>query len=153
MQALTKHIQQIHNFPITTWIWHEYEYTQMIHKCAASWENQQSAYAKTKTQISFAVTATGIVTLIYFLNPKFQASGHLLWRYRPVCVGPVKNHIVGFVMMWLKLRMSWYGLHKSWMMCKLVWVFAGWIHGFYNVEELFFFSEELEGTSYTGTHQ
>ena len=45
------------------------------------------AYAKTKTQISFAVTAklisafvsaTQIEQSIYFLNPKFQASSDLL---------------------------------------------------------------------------
>ena len=56
------------------------------HKWAASWENQQSAYAKTKTQFSFAVTAklisafvftTWIAQSLYFLNPKFQASSHL----------------------------------------------------------------------------
>ena len=44
-------------------------------------------YAKTKTQISFAVTAklisvfvfaTRIVQSLFFLNPKFQASSHLL---------------------------------------------------------------------------
>ena len=55
------------------------------------------AYAKTKTQISFAVTAklisafvfaTRIVQSLFFLNPKFQASSHLLWLYRQVCVGP-----------------------------------------------------------------
>ena len=55
------------------------------------------AYAKTKTQISFAVTAklisasvfaTRIVQSLYYLNPKVQASSHLLWLYRPVCVGP-----------------------------------------------------------------
>ena len=55
------------------------------------------AYAKTKTQISFAVTAklisafvfvTLIVQSLNFLNPKFQASSHLLWLYSPVCVGP-----------------------------------------------------------------
>ena len=54
-------------------------------------------YAKTKTQISFAVTAklisafvfaTRIVQSLYFLNPEFQASSHLLWLYSPVCVGP-----------------------------------------------------------------
>ena len=54
-------------------------------------------YAKTKTQISFAVTAklisafvfaTQIVQSLYFLNPKFQASSHLLWLYSPVYVGP-----------------------------------------------------------------
>ena len=55
------------------------------------------AYAKTKTQISFAVTAKLISAFVfavrieqplYFLNPKFQASSHLLWLYSPVCVGP-----------------------------------------------------------------
>ena len=52
---------------------------------------------KTKTQISFAVTAklisifvfaTRIVQSLYFLNTKFQAPSHLLWLYSPVCVGP-----------------------------------------------------------------
>ena len=51
-------------------------------------------------QISFAVTAklisaflfaTRIVQSIYFLNPKFQASCHLLWLCSPVCVGPGGN--------------------------------------------------------------
>ena len=44
-------------------------------------------YAKTKTQISFAVTAklmsvfvfaTRIVQSLFYLNPKFQASSHIL---------------------------------------------------------------------------
>ena len=52
---------------------------------------------RTKTQISFAVTAklisafvfaTQIVQSLYFLSTKFQASSHLLWLYSPVCVGP-----------------------------------------------------------------
>ena len=55
------------------------------------------AYAKTKTQISCAVTAqmisafvfaTRIVQSLYFLNPIFQASSHLMLLYSPVCVGP-----------------------------------------------------------------
>ena len=50
---------------------------------------------KTKTQISFAVSAfvfaTQIVQSFYFLNPKFQASSYLLWLCRPVCVGPVRK--------------------------------------------------------------
>ena len=54
-------------------------------------------YAKTKTQISCAVTAqvisafvfaTRIVQSLYYINPKFQASSHLLWLYSPICVGP-----------------------------------------------------------------
>ena len=58
----------------------------------------KSAYAKTKTQISFAVTAKlistfvfaiRIVQFLFYLNPKFQASNSFLCLYRPVCVGPV----------------------------------------------------------------
>ena len=53
--------------------------------------------AKTKAQISFAVTAklisafviaTRIVQFLFYLNPKFQASSSFLSLYRPVCVGP-----------------------------------------------------------------
>ena len=63
---------------------------------AASCENRLFAYAKTKTQISFAVTAKlisdfvfaiRIVQSFYFLNPKFQVSSDLLWLHSPVCVG------------------------------------------------------------------
>ena len=52
---------------------------------------------KQKTQISFAVAAklisafvfaTYIVQSLFFLNPKFQASSHLLELYSLVCVGP-----------------------------------------------------------------
>ena len=55
------------------------------------------AYAKTKTQISFAVTAklisafvfaTLIVQSLFYLNPKSQDSSHLLRLYSLVCVGP-----------------------------------------------------------------
>ena len=51
------------------------------------------AYAKTKAKISCAATmqlisafvfATWIVQSLYFLNPKFQASSHLLWLYSPI---------------------------------------------------------------------
>ena len=60
-------------------------------------ENQHLAYAKTKVQISCAVRklisafvfATRIVQFLYFLNPKFPVSSHLLCLYSPVCVGPV----------------------------------------------------------------
>ena len=54
--------------------------------------------AKTKTQISFEVTAklisafvftTWIVQFLFYLNPKFQASCCFLCLNRPVCVGPV----------------------------------------------------------------
>ena len=54
------------------------------------------AYAKTKTQISSAVTAllisafvfaTQIVQFFNYPNMKFQVSSLLLWLYSPVCVG------------------------------------------------------------------
>ena len=50
-----------------------------------------------QTQISFAVTAklisvfvfaTWIVQYLVYLNPKFQASSHIVWFYSLVCVGP-----------------------------------------------------------------
>ena len=74
--------------------------THPRHIWATSWENQQSAYAKTKTQISFAVTAklnsafvfaTWIVQSLYFLNTKFQASSHLQWLYSLIYVRPGQN--------------------------------------------------------------
>ena len=67
---------------------------------ASASENQQYAYAKTKAQISCAVTAqlisafafaTQIVQVLFFLNPKFQASNHLLRLYRRACVKPGGN--------------------------------------------------------------
>ena len=39
--------------------------------------------------ISAFVFAILIVQSLYYLNPKFQASRHLLWLYSPVCVRPV----------------------------------------------------------------
>ena len=53
------------------------------------------SYAKTKTQISCTVTAQlirafvfaiRIVQCLYYLNPKFQASSHLMQLYSLVCV-------------------------------------------------------------------
>ena len=57
-------------------------------------------YAKTKTQISFAVTAKlisafvfakRIVQPLFYLYPTFQASSSLLCLYRSVCVGPIQK--------------------------------------------------------------
>ena len=75
------------------------------------------AYAKTKTQISFAVTAKLIsavvfairkVQSLYYLNPKFQASSHLLWLYSPVCVRPGRKPRTGF----LTTRLIWFYRQK-----------------------------------------
>ena len=52
-------------------------------------------YARTKAQISWAVTAelisafvfaTQILQSLFFLNTKFQASGDLRMMYSPLCV-------------------------------------------------------------------
>ena len=41
--------------------------------------------------VSAFVLATLIVQSLYCLNPKFQASGDLLWLYSPVYVRPVRK--------------------------------------------------------------
>ena len=60
--------------------------------------NNLHIYAKPKARISFAVTAklisvfvfaTWIVQFLYFLNPKFPASSHILFLHSSFCVGPV----------------------------------------------------------------
>ena len=38
--------------------------------------------------ISAFVFATRIVQSLFYVNPKFQASSHLLWLYSLLCVGP-----------------------------------------------------------------
>ena len=70
-------------------------------------------YVKTKAQISCSVTgqliiafvfATKIVQSLYLLNPKFQASSHLLWLDKPVCVAPgQKTQKTVFLVTWLIL--------------------------------------------------
>ena len=71
------------------------------------------AYAKTKEQISFAITAklisafvftTRIIQFLFFLNPKFQASSHPLLLHRPVCVGPGQKPCTGFLVSWLSFK-------------------------------------------------
>ena len=41
--------------------------------------------------ISTFVFATQIVQLLYFVNPKFPVSSHLLWLYSLVYVGPAQK--------------------------------------------------------------
>ena len=48
------------------------------------------AYAKTKAQISLAVTESKVLFLIY-VKPYFQASSLLPCLYRPVCVLPCRK--------------------------------------------------------------
>ena len=49
---------------------------------------KQRRRSVTAKLISAFVFATSIVQSLFFLNPKFQASSHLLWLYSPVCIGP-----------------------------------------------------------------
>ena len=48
----------------------------------------RSALAVTVKLISAFVFATQLEQSLYYLNPKFKASSHLLWLYSLVCVGP-----------------------------------------------------------------
>ena len=43
--------------------------------------------AVTAQLISAFVFAAWIVQSLFYIDPKFQASSHLLWLYSPVCVG------------------------------------------------------------------
>ena len=63
-------------------------------------KNQQFAYAKTKGQISFAVTAKLISTFVFakqiveslfYLYTKFQPSSIFLCLCSSICVGPVQK--------------------------------------------------------------
>ena len=56
--------------------------------CICEKQRHRSVTAKL---ISAFVFATRIVHSIYLLNPKFQASRHILWLYSPVCVGPCRK--------------------------------------------------------------
>ena len=47
----------------------------------------QISFAVTAKLISAFVLATWMVQFLYYLNPKFQASSHLLCLYISVCVG------------------------------------------------------------------
>ena len=51
-------------------------------------ENKDADQLRGNREADQRLFATRIVQSLYFLNPKFQASSHLLWLYSPVCVGP-----------------------------------------------------------------
>ena len=54
-------------------------------KCENKDADQLRSYCKADQRLCFAIR---IVKSLYYLNPKFHASSHLLWLYSPVCVGP-----------------------------------------------------------------
>ena len=56
--------------------------------CICKNKDADQLRSNTAQLISAFVFAIRIVKFLYYLNPKFQASSHLLWLYSPVCVGP-----------------------------------------------------------------
>ena len=51
-------------------------------------EHNDADQKVTAQLISAFVFAIRIIKSRFYLNPKFQASSHLLWVYSPVCVRP-----------------------------------------------------------------
>ena len=62
---------------------------------AAWWENQRFAYAKTKTQISFAVTPISTIPILpsYKIQASCHSSGYTAW----FVLNLVRIHFVGFL--------------------------------------------------------
>ena len=65
-----------------------HEKTNNLHMRTAK---KQISFAVTAKLISALVFAIRIVQFLYFINPKFQASSHLLCLYSSVCGGPVRK--------------------------------------------------------------
>ena len=75
-----------------------YEKTNISHMQK---QNRRSAYCKadqlTAKLISNFVFATRIIQFLYFLNPKFPVSGHLLCLYSSVCVEIAAHISMGII--------------------------------------------------------
>ena len=54
-------------------------------------ENKDADQLRGNREADQRLSATRIVQFLFYLNPKFQASGSFLCLYRPVCVGPVRK--------------------------------------------------------------
>ena len=63
------------------------------------WENKDADQL-----ISAFVFAARIIQSFFYLNPKFQASSHLLWLYSLVCVGPCQKLKTNFLTTRLNLQ-------------------------------------------------
>ena len=53
-----------------------------LHVC----KNKEANQLQLICAFIFATKLVYFVQLLFFLNPKFQASSHLLWQHRLVCV-------------------------------------------------------------------
>ena len=58
--------------------------------------------------ISASVFAIRIIQSLIYLNPKFQASSHLLWLYSTICVGPGRKPRILVFHMYKPLK-AWIG--------------------------------------------
>ena len=63
-----------------------YEKTVFLHM------RKQRRRSAAQLLISAFVFAIRIVQSLFYLNPKFQASSHLLWQYSPIFVAPGRKH-------------------------------------------------------------
>ena len=68
-----------------------HEKTNNLHRWKQRRRSASRLFAVTVKLISAFVFATRIVQSLSYLNTKFQASNHLLWLYKPVCVRPDRN--------------------------------------------------------------
>ena len=64
------------------------EKTSFLHICENKDADQLRGNREADQRLCFR---SRIVQSLFFLNPKFPASSHLLWLYSPVCVGPGRN--------------------------------------------------------------
>ena len=65
---------------VTEYEWHHEETVMHMRK-----QRRRSALVTAKL-ISTFVFATWIIRFLYFLDPEFQTSSHLLWQYSPVLI-------------------------------------------------------------------
>ena len=82
IEALTQVFIHVLNKPLTYLNEPRYEKTGFLHM------RKQRHRSVTAQLISAFVFVILLVQFLYYLNPKFQASSHLLWLFSPVCVGP-----------------------------------------------------------------
>ena len=65
-----------------------HEKTCFLHMQKQRCRSAAQLHCMVTSQLISVVFATKIVQSLYFLNPNFQASCHLLWLCSLVCVGP-----------------------------------------------------------------
>ena len=94
---------------ICEWSYYTFLFNAVINKWAPAWENQRFAYAKTKTQISFAVTWSAP---LFSLFGQYNTSSSSIQNFKPLAISSgctawfvsdlVRTQIVGFLELGLK---------------------------------------------------